>query len=141
MKKTARPGVVRARGSCGVVTRVPFQGQLPIGLLELIFAGVSPHPQRFVVTLHRPAGAGAGAGAGARGGAGTLARVKAVVTALMVLSCSWSRAPALGQPASAAAAAAARDSRGARWPRGARAAARGCAEGAAPADAAPHGEG
>lgn len=37
-------GFCEGCGGCGVVTRVPFQGQLPIGLLELLFAGVAPHP-------------------------------------------------------------------------------------------------
>lgn len=121
-------------------TRVPPQGQLPIGLLELLLAGVAPHPQRLVVTLHGRAGHGAGAGAGARGGADARARAEAAAAAaLLVLSSGGSPAPAARHPASpAAAAAAARDGGGARrWTT--RAAARGRAEGAAPA--APHGRG
>lgn len=134
--RVARPGFAKDRGGGGVVTRVPFQGQLSIGLLEFVLAGVAPHPQRLVVTLHRPAGRAAGAGA--RGVAGTRARVEGVVMASMVLSCGGSRALAPGQPASAAAVP---GDGGARRGQAARAAARGCAEGAAPADAAPHGTG
>lgn len=85
MKEVASPGLARDQGDGGAVTRVPFQGQLAIGPLELILAGVAPHPQRLVVTLHRPAGRGAGAGA--RDGAGTRARAEAVVAVPMVLSC------------------------------------------------------
>lgn len=116
-------------------TRVPPQGQLPIGLLELLLAGVAPHPQRLVVTLH----GGAGHRAGARGGADARARAEAAAAALAVLSSGGSPAPAARQPASpAAAAAAARGGGGARrWTT--RAAARGRAEGAAPT--APHGRG
>lgn len=120
---------------------MPLQGQLPIGLLELLLAGVAPHPQRLVVTLHGRAGHGAGAGAGARGGADARARAEAAAAAaaaLLVLSSGGSPAPAARHPASPAAAAAARGGGGAR--RGTtRAAARGHAEGAAPA--APHGRG
>lgn len=133
------PGFCKGCDGCGVVTRVPFQGQLPIGLLELLLAGVAPHPQRFVVTLHRPAGQGAGAGA--RGGAGARARAEGVAAALLVLFGSGSPAPTPGQPASAAAAAAARGGGSARRRQAARAAARGRAEGAVPEAAASHGLG
>lgn len=44
VKKVARPGTARYPGGGRVVTRVPFQGQLPIGLPELLLAGVAPHP-------------------------------------------------------------------------------------------------
>ena len=141
VRKVARAAAFeRGRGGCGVITRVPFQGQLPIGFLELLLAGVPPHPQRFVVTLHRPTGQGARAGAGARGGAGARTRAEVVATALVVLSCGWSPAPAPGQPPSAAAATAARGDGGARGRKAALVAARGSAEGAAPS-AAPHGQG
>lgn len=134
-----RPGlglaVARGLPACRSPTRVPPQGQLPIGLLELLLAGVAPHPQCLVVTLH----GGARHRAGARGGADARARAEAAAAALAALSSGGSPAPAARQPASpAAAAAAARDGGGARrWTT--RAAARGRAEGAAPT--APHGRG
>lgn len=88
-----------------VLTRVPFQGQLPIGLLELLLAGVAPHPQRLIVTLHRPTGRAAGAGA--RDGVGARARAEAAAAAALALLSGGSPPPAPGQPASPAAAAAA----------------------------------
>lgn len=140
LRKVARAKAsARGHGGCGVVTRVPFQGQFPIGLLELLLAGVAPHPQRLVVTLHRPAGRGAQAGA--RGGAGARVRAEVVVVALVVLSCGRSPAPAPGPPASAAAATAVRGDGGARRRKAAPVAARGSAEGALPEAAAPHGLG
>ena len=140
VRKVARAEAsARGHGGCGVVTRVPFQGQLPIGLLELLLAGVAPHPQRLVVTLHRPAGRGAQAGA--RGGAGARARAEVVVVAPVVLACGRSPAPAPGQPASAAAATTARGDGGARRRAAAPAAARGSAEWVLPEAAAPHGLG
>ncbi|KAL0628565.1 Protein GVQW1 [Plecturocebus cupreus] len=93
-----------AAAASQVPTRVPFQGQFPIGLLELLLTSVAPHPQRLVVTLHRPTGRPAGAGArdGIRVGVGVLAPAEAAATAaLAVLSSGGSPPPTPGQPASA----------------------------------------